>query len=323
MNNKRNLDRMSQKYCNVLSRIYQKCIRAYGKRHLKWYANYLYKKRFGRNIDWINPTEFNEKIYWMSFYTDTSLWSLLADKYRVKEYLIQKGYSNIVPKLYGHWESVEDVDFDNLPDKFVIKTNHGFSGVFVVEDKTSANIEYIKKGLEESISNKFGYATAEIHYLRINPCIIAEELLPNESSFSNSIVDYKFYCFNGEPEICAVFYNRNVSTHKRSGAIYDMNWIRHDEWLNPEKQYVTKDLPTPKHFDYMKQLCSELGKGIPFVRIDFYEAHDKVYLGEFTFTPASLSGGSLNPNLFMKYGEKIDLSLCKVVTSNLDINNPL
>lgn len=311
MYNLRIFARMSKRLYNVLSRIYQKCIRAYGKRNLKWYANYLYKKRFGRNIDWINPTEFNEKIYWMSFYSDTSLWSLLADKYRVKEYLIQKGYANIVPKLYGHWNSVKEIDFDKLPDRFVIKTNHGYSGVFVVDDKTTADIENIKKGLEESLSNKFGYETAEIHYLRIHPCIIAEELLPNESSFSNSIVDYKFYCFNGVPEICMVFYNRNVINHKRSGAIYDMNWKRHDEWLNPEMLKVKKELPIPNHFDYMKQLCYELGYGLPFVRIDFYEAHDKVYFGEFTFTPAALTGGSLNRSLYMKYGEKIDLSLCK------------
>ena len=283
----------------------------YGHNHLKWYANYLYREKFGRNINWKKPTEFNEKIRWMMFCTDTSLWTLCADKYRVRDYVAQRGHSEILTELYGMWESVDDIDFDQLPQSFVIKPNNGTADVSVVPDKSIADYDKIIETLRRSINSPLGYRTAEIHYLGIMPCVIAEEMLPNDTSFSSSIVDYKFYCFNGEPFCCGVFYNRDRECHQRSATFYDMNWEKRPDWLEAKRRSRSGDVPKPKNFELMKQLCHDLTSGVPFVRLDLYEAKGKVYFGEYTFSPASASGGSLNPDLFGKLGDMIDLSLCK------------
>lgn len=289
----------------------KKIVRLYGCINRKWYANYLYKCDFGRNINWKNPTEYNEKLRWMTVCSDTTLWTILSDKYKVKKYLVEKGYEDIVPKLYGCWDNVDDINFENLPNSFVLKTNHGCGGVFVVKDKSICDISVIKKGLSLAIKQRFGEIYGEFHYFGIKPLIIAEEYLPNDNKASTSIVDYKFYCFNGKPINCAIFYDRDVASHNRSGAMYDMDWNMHPEWLDPSLNYESKDMPKPVHFDYMIKLCEELSKGFPFVRLDLYEANGKVYFGEFTFTPAAMNGGSLNPDLFLEYGSMIDLSLCK------------
>ena len=292
----------------VINSIKNRLIAFYGVRHLKWYANYKYHKAFGRDINWDNPTEFNEKIYWMMFHSDTSLWSNLADKYKVKEILKEKGYGEIVTKLYGHWENAEDINFDQLPNSFVLKTNHGYGDICVVQDKSIINIEHIKTKMNKAVRHRHGLNSVELHYLHIKPCIIAEELLVNTASFSSSLVDYKFYCFNGIPISCGVFFNRNLSTHKRMAMYYDMDWEKRPEWLNPHKVAATVDVPKPVNFEKMKQLCRDLCKDIPFVRLDLYEVNGNIYFGEYTFTPASCSGGSLNPSLLRRYGDLIVLN---------------
>ncbi len=264
----------------------------FGRISPKWVANRRYRKKFGRNIDWNNPIEFNEKIRWMQFYTDTSLWSLLADKYRVRNYLEKQGFSELLVKLYHVWDTANDIDFESLPDSFVLKTNHGYGEVIIVTNKQSANLEEIRHKIQKYLDTPFGYETAEPHYLRIKPVIIAEELLPNDSSFSTSIVDYKFYCFHGKPYCCGVFYDRNTN---KNATFYDMNWNRHDEWRAERlRNMPQKDVPCPTTLTQMINACEKLASPFPFVRMDFYESNGKLYFGEFTFTPAALSGGSLS-----------------------------
>ena len=137
--------------------------------------------------------------------------------------------------------------------------------------------------------------------------IIAEHLLPTDNHFSSSIVDYKFYCVNGEPYCCGVFYDRCPQTHHTNSTFYDMQWKRQDEWKNPTIKTPSKDISRPYTFERMKQICKDLAKGFPFVRLDFYEANKHVYFGEFTFTPAALSGGSMNLELCNEIGRLIKL----------------
>lgn len=263
--------------------------------HPKEYADSLYKKKFGRHINWNNPTEFNEKIRWMQFSTDTSLWTQLADKYRVRKYLEEKGFSNILVKLYGVWNCSKDIDFDELPNSFVLKTNHGSGEVIVVEDKQSVDFNAICEKMEYFLHTPFGFRTAEPHYLQIKPVIIAEEMILNDSTWSNSLVDYKFYCFKGEPFCCAVFFNRDIEKHQRFAEIYDMEWNRHDEWLRegylPDRAV---DIPRPKCLDQIVETCHKLAADFPFVRMDFYVKGEKYFFGEYTFTPAACGGGAFN-----------------------------
>lgn len=271
----------------------------------KWRANHLYKQIFGRDINWKNPVEFNEKIRWMQFYSDTSLWPMLADKYRVREYIRSKGYQDILVPFYGVWTNADDIDFDNLPERFILKTNHGCEGVFAVNDKSKTNLEDIKTKLSASLSEKFGIISAEPHYLKIEPVIIAEGLLENDSTFSSSMVDYKLFCFHGEPLMIAVYYDRSPRSHVMGTTVYDTEWNRRDEWLRPDKRANAKDIPRPVTLDKMIETARALCAPFPFVRFDLYESQGKVYFGEFTFTPGQASGGSLNPEIFGWLGDKI------------------
>lgn len=265
-------------------------------------ASFLYERSFGRPINWDNPVEWNEKLRWLQFYTDISIWTLLADKYLVRNYLQQKGYKEILVKLYGIWYNAEDIDFNSLPQSFVLKTNHGYGEVIVVQDKSLVNVEEIRSKIQNYLDTPFGYETAETHYLKIRPCIIAEELLPSDSTFSSSIVDYKFYCFDGKPIICGVYFNRNSKTRKTSSVFFDMDWNIHHDWKNPNLKKEDVQIHRPITFELMKRTCRSLCCGMPFCRLDFYEANGKLYFGEFTFTPASCTGGSLNQKIFLKLG---------------------
>lgn len=292
---------------NPIYCVYKHLFFLYGKKYPMWLANRQYKKIFGRSINWEHPTEMNEKIRWMQFYTDTSRWTELADKYKVREFLIEKGYGDILIPLLGIWNDAREIDFTKLPDSFVLKTNHGCGDVFVIKDKSTADLKKICRKIQYYLRTPFGYANAEHHYLGIPPCIIAEKLLLNDSSFSSSMVDYKFYCVGGEPYCCAVFYDRDPVTHHTNSTFYDMQWKRHDEWRASHIVTPPKDIPCPTTLDHMIQACRDLASEFPFVRLDFYESQGKLYFGEFTFTPAALSGGSLSKDICMTIGSMINL----------------
>lgn len=280
----------------------------------KWQANRLYKKQFYRYIDWRNPTEFNEKLRWLQFNTDTSKWSQLADKYRVREYIKNSGYGDLLVKLYGVWDDAEKIDFNLLPKKFVIKTNNGCGSVFIVRDKTKINLEEIRSNLKKELSNKYGIVSAEPHYLKIKPVIIAEELLEQENHISSSLVDYKLYCVYGEPQFCGVMFNRDIKKHKYNVRLYDNDWNDISNQLAPEVDRGSSSISEPHNYDLMKKFCHEVCKEFPFVRMDFYECNGNLYFGEFTFTPAACTGGSLGSEACNWLSRKIDI---KRVGNNL------
>lgn len=287
--------------------LYKWILYGYGKKHPKWMANRLYKKHFGRSINWDNPTEMNEKIRWMQFNSDTSMWTKLADKYKAREFIENKGYGDILVPLLGVWYDAHNIDFSLLPKSFVIKTNHGCGDVFVIKDKSQVDLELLRSKMQGYLKTPFGYENVELHYLSIKPCIIAEEMLPTDCDFSSSMVDYKFYCINGKPYCCGVFYDRDPVTHHTNSTFYDMNWTRHDEWRNPKIDVQSKDIPRPNTLNKMIQACNDLAIDFPFVRLDFYEAKNHLFFGEFTFTPASLSGGSVSRKLCEIIGSKIKI----------------
>lgn len=277
------------------------------KKFPKWYADKLYLIHFGRHINWKNPTEMNEKIRWMQFNTDTSKWSWLADKYKVREFIKEKGYQDILVPLYGVWERPEDIDFSNLPKKFVLKSNHGCGSVYLINDKNNINIEEIKNQLKKDLHQTYGIKTVELHYSNIKPLITAEALLEGKETFSSSLVDYKFYCVNGIPLYCGIMFNRNSIDHSYNVQLYDMNWENCSEFLNEQVKKTSVQIPKPKNFDRMIEFCIDVCKEFPFVRMDFYEVEGKLFFGEFTFTPAALKGGSLSKFVCEEIGSKIFL----------------
>lgn len=283
-------------------------IRFYIKKYYpKNYANFLYKRQFGRGINWKNPTEFNEKLRWLQFNTDTSIWTLLADKYRVRQFIKDKGYDEILVKLYGVWHDPREIDFDSLPNRFVLKTNHGSGSVYIIKDKATINKEVLLNKLSSDIKLEYGVLAAEPHYLHISPVVMAEELLEQDGKESNSLIDYKFYCVNGQPVFCGVMYNRDIISHNYSVRLYDNDWndISHllDQKVNRGKHGISK----PINFDAMKEFCRNVCKDFPFVRMDFYECNGRLYFGEFTFTPAACTGGSLGKEACKILADKIQI----------------
>lgn len=244
----------------------------------KIFANQLFYYHFNREINWDNPQDLNEKINWLSFNTDTTKWSELTDKYRVREFLEEKGLSHICNEIYEKWDSVEDINFDKLPQSFVIKTNCGSGDVLIIKDKTNINLELIKNYFKNKLNIRFGILTVEPHYLRIKPCIFAEKLL------DENIVDYKIWCFNGKPHCILTVTDRKNKTGKKMN-VYDLDWNDRQEWLN-NKYHNNISIKKPKHLEEMLKYATILSEGFPQVRVDFYEVNDKIYFGEMTFTAA-------------------------------------
>lgn len=292
---------------NLFSKIKKICIINWGKYFPKKRVEYLYRKSFGRPINWMNPQEMNEKIRWLQFNQDTSKWSLLADKYEVNVYLKEMEYDKYIVPVYGVWSNANEIDFEKLPSSFVLKTTHGAGSVYIVEDKNSVDLNEIVNNLNNDLKQKYGLESVESHYLKIHPRIIAEKLLHQDINTSTSLIDYKFYVANGSPVCCGVMFNRDIMSHKYDVSIYDMNWQKHDEWLKKGKPTNNQYLEKPQNWDIMIKLCKELCSEFPFVRFDFYECDGNLYIGEFTFTPSALNGGSLSHKLCQYIGSKIKL----------------
>lgn len=237
--------------------------------------------------DFKHPKDVNEKINWMKFYGDTSQWSIYADKYAVRQHVEKLGLGNILIPLIGKWDTVDEIDWDRLPNQFVMKCNNGSGDVILCKDKNKLDIEATKKHFEKGLHEKLSVLSGEPHYAHIKPCIIAEELLDNATQPCNStsLIDYKVWVFDGKPMFIWCTYNR----HKFNAevALYDTDWQFHPEWsvfTEHYKEAATK-IPKPKCFDYMMEVASKLGKGNPVMRVDLYIVNDKVYFGEMTMTP--------------------------------------
>ena len=235
-------------------------------------------------MNWKHPVDFNEKINWLKLYSDTSLWTLCADKYKVREYIEHKGYKNLLVPLLGKWDSAEEIDFDKLPNEFVLKTNHGSGDVIVVENKSEINFDEVRKVLNKNLKTPYGKYQGESHYLDIPPCIIAEPLLEQKSSVSSSIIDYKIICFDGKPYCTLCFFNRKDGHY--DFELHDLNWQSHPECLvfNDHSRDGKGVILKPLSYDLMLKAASDLSKGFPQVRVDFYEIDGKPLLSELTFT---------------------------------------
>lgn len=277
----------------------------------KYLANMVYRSIFRKDIAWDDPQDLIEKIYWLQLNTNTSLWTKCADKYRVREFIKSRKCEAILNTLYGMWEKADDIDFDSLPDSFVLKTNNSCGQIIIVKDKSKLNIEDTKRKLNQWLKYVYGYYGAQLHYTRIKPCIIAEKLLTNSHDSEKSLIDYKIWCFNGQPECILVASNRSKSSVNENGgytlSMYDTNWNNISERaLNKNNvHYGGNDIKKPESLEKMLEYAMLLSKGFPEVRVDFYEIDDKPIFGEMTFTTGY---GSYAREFYQYLGSKIELS---------------
>lgn len=290
-----------------LSASYVKSLIGGGK--IKELADYQYRTRLGKRMNWNNPQTLNEKIQWLKFNSDTSQWSMLSDKYRVREYIHDKGLDHILVGLYGSWTDANDIDWGKLPNRFVMKVNNGSGDVLVCTDKNKIDKEIVTKKYNELLTLKFWELFAEPHYSKIQPCIIAEELLDcNKQSIpSTTLIDYKVWCFGGKPEFIWACYNR--TPEKVEVGCYDLDWQYHEEWSVFTSHYAkaSKLLPKPQNLKQLIEYAAILSNGFPEVRVDFYEVDGKVYFGEMTFTAKGGYIDFYSDDLQLKLGSKIIL----------------
>lgn len=248
---------------------------------------YLYTMHKWPNFE--NPKDINEKINHLKFYGDTSRWSILSDKYEVRKYIKKQGLEDILIKLYGKWDKVEDIDWENLPNQFVMKCNNGSGDVLICHDKSKLNIKETEQYFKRMLNRTFGLVSGEPHYMKIKPCIIAEELLNNKTQPCNStsLIDYKIWCFNGKA--FAVWCCSNRKQYCTNVGCYDMNWNYHREYSRFTKHYKESSdtVPKPVCFNRMIEIAEKLSADFPILRVDLYEVDGKVYFGELTFTSQS------------------------------------
>lgn len=269
----------------------------------------IFRSVLGYDMSWDNPQDLNEKINWMKLYSDTSEWSRLSDKYHVREYLREKGYGDLLVPLIGKWNKVEDIDWNSLPDKFVMKMNNGSGDALICNDKSQLDIEYWKKEFKKLFKTTFGVTMGEFHYSKIKPCIIAEELLDatNQPVKTTSLIDYKVWCLDGKPCYIYTCLNRNNTSIEVN--LYDTDWQACTEHcVNTHHCLISKtEVPRPATLNQMIQTASSLSKGFPQVRIDFYEVGGKLYFGEMTFTSNSGYMDYFTRGFMLELGKKVKL----------------
>lgn len=242
-----------------------------------------YKIKTGRKLDLKNPKRFTEKLQWYKLYYRNEDMHRCVDKYRVREYVKEKGLENTLVSLYGYYPDIEHVDFDELPDQFVIKTTNGGGGlnVAVVTDKKSFMESEDKTKLKAKpfLKNTGGREWA---YYGLEPGIIVEEMLVNNENPAAGVNDYKIFCFNGTVECIVVDVDRYIG-HKRN--FYDAQW--NDLHVTSDCEAVDREVPKPENFEEMLKIAEKLSEEFPFVRVDLYNVSGKIYFGELTFYPWS------------------------------------
>lgn len=253
-------------------------------------ANEMHRGIVGYDINWKDPQTLNEKINWMKFYGDTSLWASLADKIKVREYIKERIGEDILPKLYGVWENANDIDFCKLPRRFVLKTNHGCGTVIPVADSNKLDKEKAILQLNTWLEKPFGYDTVEPHYLKIKPLVYAEEFLDNDSNISSSLIDYKVHCFNGKAYYIMCCTDRILGQHA-TFSFYDIDWHPLPEFSSDNLRDGFVSIPRPSQLDALLKYAEVLAKGHPLMRVDFYIIQDRIVFGEITMTP---QGGYLD-----------------------------
>lgn len=237
-----------------------------------------YRCSLKKKLNLENPRSFTEKLNWQKLYDHNPLYTKLVDKYEVKDYVAELIGEEYLIKTIAVYDSADQIDFDRLPKKFVIKCTHDSGDIIICKDKNLLDVEDARRKLANGLNNNFYYDSREWPYKNVKPRIIVEEYM--EDSKTKELRDYKFFCFDGKVECMFVASDRQ-NREEPFFDFFDMNYNH----LNIKNGHPNSSvLPEkPVCFELMKQLASILSKGLPQVRVDLYEVDGKVYFGEYTF----------------------------------------
>ncbi len=272
----------------------------------KLFLSIRYKSIFNKKLNLENPKSYNEKLQWLKLYDRKPIYTTMVDKYKVKKYVSDIiGEEYIIPTL-GIYNKFDDINFDELPNQFVIKCTHDSGGLVIIKDKKKLNIQEVRKKINECLKKNFYYSGREWPYKNVKPRIIIEKYMVDD--VEKELRDYKFFCFNGNVKFFKVDFNRFIEHHAN---YYDVN-------LNimpfGELDYLPdykKKIDLSSNIYRMIELAEKMSRNIPFVRIDFYNVNGKIYFGEITFYPAS-GFGKFEPEQWdTKIGEWIKIPQVK------------
>lgn len=269
----------------------------------KIFIELLYFHKMGETLDLTNPHSFTEKIQWLKLYDKKDIYTIMADKYAVKEYVLQKTGANIAIPTIGIFKNFDDVPFNLLPNSFVIKCTHDWNSVIICHNKSDLNLEEVKSKINNALKKNHYYHSLEWAYKNITPQIIIEPFLSNDGV--TAPIDYRVYCFNGIPQFIHLTIDK---FNNRKALFLDTNWkicnIQRDG-LSSYPGLVDK----PSQLNIMLEVASKVSSDIPFLRVDFYIVNERLFIGECTFYPAEGFRAFIPSSLNIKIGELIDLPL--------------
>ena len=246
------------------------------------YLSRKYQLYFGQKLDLQNPQTFNEKLQWLKLYNRKPEYTVMVDKYKVREYIAQElGEEYLIP-LLGVWDNPDEIDFDALPNQFVLKCNHNSGlGMCICKDKSELDISKVKVELRKGLKQDYYLTGREWPYKDVPRKIIAEK---DMEDVSGDLKDYKFYCFNGEMKFVMINSDRNTSRPTRADYFdRDFNWLDFTWGYSHAEVHPRK----PEQFEKMVAIVEKLAKGLPHIRVDLYDCNGKIYFGELTFFDGS------------------------------------
>lgn len=242
------------------------------------YAKSLYKSKIKMELNLDDPQRFTEKLQWLKLYDRKPIYTILADKYAVRGFVAEKIGSQYLTKLYGLYEKSSEIEWDKLPSRFVIKANHGSHWIIRCKDKNILNKEKTCQELDSWMEKNYYYYEREWQFKDIAPKIMCEEFLEGDKKFR--LMDYRFWCFNGQPKCAEVITERFGSTRR---AVYDIDWHKLEVQIN--FPLINKEIPRPAQLAEMLSIAKSLSDGIPFIRVDLYNFEKRIVFGELTLTP--------------------------------------
>lgn len=276
----------------------------------KAYIKLMYRLTMNKKLDLANCRTMNEKLQYLKLYNRYPLLTRCVDKIEVKDYISEiLGGGYVIPtlKIWNNAEDIKEADFENLPEQFVIKTNHsgGNTGVEIVKEKKELDVAALKTKMASSLKSDIYKTYREWPYKNVEKRIFAEQYLGND------LVDYKFYCFNGEVDSVLLCLDRNKKG-KTKFYFFDRDWNLKRYNKAGKEAPADFTLPKPDGMDDMFEIAAKLSKGFPCVRVDLYNVNGKIYFGELTFYPASGIDGNRLYEADLHFGKKIDLSLARI-----------
>lgn len=262
----------------------------------------LFVRHFGREPDLNDPKDFNEKAMWLvhNVYADDPTITRCVDKYEMRGYLWERGLGDLLPNVYGVWDDPGQIDWDSLPNEFVLKCNHGCGCNIFCHDKEKLDRKVAAAQLRKWLKINFADYYGEVNYKHVKPRVFCEEFLDDGNV---QPTDYKVLCFNGEPKLFM------LCTEREKGAKFTFTDADYNRLMWETGYHSGGELPPkPESFEEMLRYAKEISRPFPFVRVDFYDIHGKLYVGEMTFSPLGCAIDYIIEDGLNQMGDWLDIT---------------